>query len=191
MKKINSNQHSVIPLVLGLFTLASCHTMADMNDMDAPEMDITYPAAYVINGEGNSISVIELSSNEVKETISLGETSAGGHNGGTMGSGVAWPHHIYLNPLGNQLAIGVPGTDLSAGHSGGMRNMPGKAVIVNARTGAITKTVELPAMNHNAAFALYCFKIRPFGFLPTVMSFIFILLAVLSTETLAAIWFVT
>ncbi len=154
MKAIPLFLKPALPLAISLLALTGCHTMADMDDMDmAEELNITYPAAFVINGESNSVSVIDLGSNEVKETISLGETSTGGHSGNNMGSGVSWPHHIYLNPAGSQLSIGVPGTDLSAGHSGGMSNMPGKAVILNAQNGTVTKMVELPAMNHNAAFS--------------------------------------
>ena len=74
--------------------------------------NINYPAAYIVNGEDASISVINLSKNEVTETIEL------------MGTGsdmIMWPHHIYNHE--NHLAIGVPGMDLSAGHSGGMAGM--------------------------------------------------------------------
>lgn len=136
-------------LFTGLITFAGCHKMEDA----PPDLTIDYPAAYVINGESNSISVIDLTSNEVKGTISLGETSIPSHGSGGMAPGVAWPHHIYLNPSRTQLAIGVPGMDLSEGHSGGMAGMKGKAVIINAQTGEVTQTIELPIMNHNAAFS--------------------------------------
>ncbi|MGV3502520.1 MAG: YncE family protein [Adhaeribacter sp.] len=150
-------KHSLFlkPIILAgiiLLLAAGCHQMPDMDDMNK-DLNINYPAAFVINGESNSISVIDLATNSLKETISLGQASMGGHMGGNMSEGISWPHHIYLNPVGSQLAIGVPGTDLSAGHSGGMSNMAGKAVIVDAKTGMITKSVLLPAMNHNATFS--------------------------------------
>ena len=115
--------------------------------------NINYPAAYVVNGESNTISVIRLSDNTVTETIKLGEMSDASHAGMNMVSGISWPHHIYLNPSKTQLAIGVPGMDLSAGHSGDMMGMAGKIALVNAITGTVSKIVELSASNHNAVFS--------------------------------------
>lgn len=83
-----------------------------------PELNINYPAAYVVNAESNSLSVIDLASNEVKETISFGAASTTDMAGMKMNEMVMWPHHIYLSPDGNKLGVGVPGMDLSAGHSG-------------------------------------------------------------------------
>lgn len=65
---------------------------------------------------------------------------------------IMWPHHIYLNPSKTQLAIGVPGMDLSAGHSGGMMGMKGAVVLLDATTGIISKNLQLPMMNHNAVY---------------------------------------
>lgn len=120
-----------------------------------PQLDISYPAAFVVNGETNAISVLDLATQQARETISLGEmtTGSGGHGGG-MGSGnIAWPHHIYLSPDGKRLALGVPGEDLSAGHAGGQAGMPGRIVVLDARTGELLTNLETPAMNHNAAFS--------------------------------------
>jgi YVTN family beta-propeller protein len=105
-------------------------------------LNINYPAAYVVNGEDASISVINLSKNEVTETIEL------------MGTGsdmIMWPHHIYNHE--NHLAIGVPGMDLSAGHTGGMMGMMGRVLIVDAVKGLILKDIETPMMNHNAIYS--------------------------------------
>jgi YVTN family beta-propeller protein len=101
--------------------------------------DITYNAAFVVNGGGNSISVIDLSNNEVKRTLSF--------------TNITYPHHLALNSSKGQIAIGVPGMDLSGGHSGGMHAMGGKIVIVDAKTGNELKRIELPMANHNAAFS--------------------------------------
>lgn len=119
----------------------------------AVSTNINYPAAYVVNGESNTISVIRLSDNTVTETIKLGEVSDASHRGMSMSSGISWPHHIYLNPSKTQLAIGVPGMDLSAGHGGDMMGMAGKIAVVNAINGTLSKIVELPASNHNAVFS--------------------------------------
>ena len=62
------------------------------------EKNINYPAAYVVNGESSSLSVIRLSDNTLSDSIML------------MGTGtnmIMWPHHI--SSYSNYLAIGVPG----------------------------------------------------------------------------------
>lgn len=123
--------------------------------MTNPQLNIDYPAAFVVNGESNAISVLDLATQQTRETISLGDmtTGSGGHGGG-MGSGtIAWPHHIYLSPDGKRLSLGVPGEDLSAGHAGGQVGMPGRIVVLDARTGELLTNLETPAMNHNAAFS--------------------------------------
>ncbi len=143
---------SVIRVALPLFPLyllSGCMHM-DHTDGMPPELTIDYPAAYVVNAEGNSLSVIELATQQVKETISFGAASAG-HSG--MHDGIMWPHHIYRSPDGTKLSIGVPGMDLSAGHTGGMSGMAGRVLVVNSKTGATTVNQQTPAMNHNAVFS--------------------------------------
>ncbi len=112
--------------------------------MDDKQID--YPAAYVVNGEGSTISVIDLDKNAVTETLELM---------GTDDEMVMWPHHLSLYSIFDmhRLAIGVPGMDLSAGHSGGMNDMKGKVLIMDAVKGKILKTVDLPVSNHNAMYA--------------------------------------
>ena len=121
--------------------LSACKKNEDM----AMVKNITYPAAYVINGESSTISVINLNTNTVTDSIEL-------MNGTNM---IMWPHHIYhhQNSSMHHLAIGVPGMDLSAGHSGGMAGMKGAFLVVDAVTGSIIKNVELPMMNHNAVYS--------------------------------------
>lgn len=138
--------------VLGIaIIIASCKKKDKMDDMSPSTLNIDYPAAYVVNGGSSSISVIKLSDNTVTATIDLTKMSMSGMSG--MATGVTWPHHIYLNPSKTQLSIGVPGMDLSGGHSGGMMGMPGKIAIVDAINGTITKTIDLPVSNHNAVFS--------------------------------------
>lgn len=117
-----------------------------MDDMKMDDKNINYPAAYIVNGESNTLSVINLNTNSLTDSIDL------------MGPGndmPMWPHHIYHNGTGNthRLAIGVPGMDLSAGHVGGMAGMKGKVLILDAVKGTVIKDLELPAMNHNATFS--------------------------------------
>jgi YVTN family beta-propeller protein len=117
-----------------------------MDDSMGMEKNINYPAAYVVNGESSTLSVIRLSSNAVSETINL--MAPGSHIG-------MWPHHISHNANSSmhQLAIAAPGSDLSAGHAGQMANMKGRVMILDAVKGTLVKDIEVPAMNHNAVFS--------------------------------------
>ncbi len=125
---------SVAVIATALFT--SC---SKSNNETPVSTDITYKAGYVVNGTGNSISVIDLATNEVKRTITL--------------TNVSFPHHISLSPDKSKIAVGVPGMDLSNGHSGLMTGMPGQFIVLNATTGELQKTQNLPLMNHNAIYS--------------------------------------
>lgn len=130
----------------GAILFSSCKKM--VHDMDDKGMNmglnINYPAAYVINGEDGSLSVIDLSKNLVTQTISLMNAT---------GKMAMWPHHIYKSPTLNNLTIAIPGADLSAGHSGGMADMRGMVMVLDAQKGALIKDLELPVMNHNAVYS--------------------------------------
>lgn len=141
--KNRTSKLAIVAITIIPFIMFSCMNKMDMDkDMTMEELNINYPAAYVVNGEDASISVIKLSSNEVTETIKL------------MGIGsdmIMWPHHIYSHQ--NHLAIGVPGMDLSAGHTGGAAGMKGKVLIIDATKGTFLKNIETPIMNHNAIYS--------------------------------------
>lgn len=107
---------------------------------------ITFDALFVVNGTGNSISVINTETNEVAGTIAL--------------QNAKFPHHLYLSEDRSRLALAVPGVDLSGGHAagphaghGGATPVPGLVMLLDATTGATLKARKLPAGNHNAAFA--------------------------------------
>lgn len=127
--------------IIGALVFTSCNKDDNMDMSNV--LNIDYPAAYVVNGEDATVSVIKLSTNEVTETIPL------------MGTGsdmIMWPHHISLHE--NHLAIGVPMMDLSAGHAGlNTAGMTGKLVVIDAMTGAIVKNINLPKMNHNTIYS--------------------------------------
>ncbi len=144
MKQLKSNA-AILLIMAVIFAMPSCKKKHDMS-MPMEEKNIDYPAAYVVNGESSTISVIKLSTNTVTDSINLMSS------GGSM---IMWPHHIYHHQSGGEhhLAIGVPGMDLSAGHTGGMPGMKGMVVVMNAVTGAIKKNFEVPVMNHNAVFS--------------------------------------
>lgn len=133
-------------LIVGSLTLLGCKKMN--HDMDNEGMgmnlNINYSAAYVVNGEDASVSVIDITKNLVTETIPLM---------GSDGKMVMWPHHIYKSPTSNNLSIAIPGTDLSAGHAGGMPDMNGMIMVLDAQKGSMIKNLDLPAMNHNAVFS--------------------------------------
>ncbi|WP_020604954.1 YncE family protein [Spirosoma spitsbergense] len=136
--------------IVSLFALSGCMNMDHSQPMQ-PELNINFPAAYVVNAEGNSLSVIDLTTQQVKETISFGTASMS--HSGTMTDMIMWPHHIYLSPDGGKLGVGVPGMDLSAGHSGGMTGMQGRVLVVDAKTGQTAQNQQTPVMNHNAVFS--------------------------------------
>lgn len=107
---------------------------------------IDFDALFVVNGSDNSVTVVNTETNEVAGTIKL--------------QNAEYPHHIYLSADRERLALAVPGMDLSGGHGanphashGGGASMPGIVMLLDAKTGATLKARELPAMNHNAAFA--------------------------------------
>lgn len=131
---------SMIASFIGAIFLTSCNNNDDNMDMT---LNVDYPAAYIVNGEDATVSVVKLSTNEVTGTIEL------------MGSGsdmIMWPHHISSHQ--DHLAIGVPGMDLSAGHSGlNTSGMTGKLLVIDAMNGAIVKNINLPLMNHNTIYS--------------------------------------
>jgi len=120
-----------------LFT--SCNN--DDNSNMSAGLNINYPAAYVVNGEDATISVIRLSDNKVTATIPLM----------TESGMIMWPHHISTHD--GHLALGVPGMDFSAGHAGMMEGMTGKLLIVDAVNGNIIENKNLPSMNHNTIYS--------------------------------------
>ena len=120
-----------------------------------PEQNINFPAAYVVNGESSTLSVINLATNEVTHLIQLTDDSGSAHSGGHNSGGfLSYPHHIYLNPSKTQLVVAAPGMDLSGGHSGTVTHKDGgKVAVLDAVKGINIKIIETPLMNHNATFS--------------------------------------
>lgn len=133
-----------LPLIASLclvFSACNLHTEEDMEDMemDGTELNINYPAAYVVNGESNDVDVINLNDLSHKDHISL--------------NGAKFPHHINLSPDKTRLAVAITSTDLSGGHGGHGGGTGGyKIMILNSYTGKIEKEIALPKVPHNAAF---------------------------------------
>ena len=124
--------------IASLSILTSCKKDTN-NSNNSTSTDINYNAAYVVNGSSNSISVIDLSSNTVKRTINL--------------TGASYPHHVCISPDNSKIIVGVPGMDLSNGHSNIMTGMSGMFVVLDATSGNTLKTMNLPMMNHNAIYS--------------------------------------
>ncbi len=102
-------------------------------------LNINYPAAYVVNGSSNNISVMRLSDNIVTETISL--------------NGATFPHHIYLNPAKTKFAVAITSKDLSAGHSGHGGSAAGQKIqIIDVVTGNVDKEIGVNQLPHNAIY---------------------------------------
>ncbi len=121
----------------------SCMNM----DSSVPHMNVDYPAAYVVNGESSTLSIINLNTNEVTDLVQLTDNTA------AQGSGMflAYPHHVYINPTQNQIAIADPGVNLAGGH-GAAHTSTAKVLILDAVKGQNIKLIELPKMNHNAIY---------------------------------------
>ena len=103
---------------------------------------IDHDALFVVNGGDSTISVINAGTNEVLSTIELSDAS--------------FPHHLYLSPDESQMALAVPGMDLSMGHSTAGHaghGMKGAIMLLDATTGATLRATVLDAMNHNAVFS--------------------------------------
>ena len=139
-------------IIISIFTLTLSGCMKTTTQQ--PQLNINYPAAYVVNGESSTVSVINLNTNEVADLIQLTDEMSGmAHGSNAMF--LQYPHHIYLNPTKNQIAIAAPGTDLSQGHgttatashSGGA-----KVAILDANKGINVKLINVPMMNHNAIY---------------------------------------
>ncbi|MBN2807821.1 MAG: hypothetical protein JXR22_14280 [Prolixibacteraceae bacterium] len=167
------NQIKLLVIVFGLvLTLFSCNS-----DMELDGLSINYNAAYVVNGESNSISVLNLETNTVEKTIDL-SSFQNNMSGDMMNMDNLWPHHIYISPDKSKLAIAAPGMDFSGGHNmmnnsslatsdshsshhaGGTTGttsnpmqMNGRILIIDAVSGELLKEITLEGMTHNAIFS--------------------------------------
>ncbi len=123
------------------FSISSCkkHDHHNEDHVGHTMLNINYPAAYVVNGASNNLTVIKLSDNTVSERIGL--------------NGATFPHHIYINQAKTKLAVAITSIDLSGGHAGHGGATAGlKVLIIDAITGTIDKEISLPKMPHNGIF---------------------------------------
>ena len=133
---INKMKHPFNFILVG-FTLITGACMH--HDHEQKTLNISYPAAIVVNGGSGNLSVIRLQDNVLTETIGL--------------NGATFPHHIYINPTKSKLAVAITGKYLSAGHGGHGEMIPGlKVQIINAENGQIEKEIPLEKIPYNAIF---------------------------------------
>ncbi|HCY43740.1 MAG TPA: hypothetical protein DHV48_20795 [Prolixibacteraceae bacterium] len=137
---------------------------------------VNFDAAYVVNGESNTISIINITTNKVENTIDLTKLqSSSGDGQMEMGMTNMWPHHIYISPDKSKLVIAAPGMDFSEGHdmmqnsatagsttdahsqhhsgSAATTVMTGRILVLDAVTGDLIKEIVLEEMVHNAIFS--------------------------------------
>jgi len=164
MKKLRLS----LAILLGsAIMFSSCQK--DGTSAGSSNAQVNFDAAYVVNGESNSISVINLSTNKVDKTIELPNLQSS-MGMGMMGSGTVnmWPHHISLSPDKSKLAITLPGSDFNGGTgmmlssftAGSMMGnvsanfkIQGKILILDAVTGETLKEISLEGIAFNAVFS--------------------------------------
>lgn len=134
MKK---NKFSILMALIAI-CFAACTDHSGHDVTPQTELNINYKAAFVVNGGSANLSVVDLSTNLVKDQITLAGT---------------FPHHIYMSPDRTRLAVAMTGADLSGGHAGHATGTGFKIHIVDAVKGLTVKTLDLPLMPHNATFS--------------------------------------
>lgn len=147
--KANAMKQHLIFSHIGIMSFGALFILQACRKHQMPEMDsnLTYPAAYVVNGESNTLSVIRLSDNTLSDELNISNSSMGGM--------LMWPHHVYHTTVDglHKLAIAMPGMDLSEGHSSTVDGMKGRIAVMDANKGTVIKELEVPVMNHNAVFS--------------------------------------
>lgn len=131
MKKIKS-EILVGAAMVALLLTSGCRKVERLKD------DIDFPAAYVINGKSNSISIINLETNDVAETADFKKGE--------------WPHHIYANSSKDKVVISLTGMDLSGGHAGHGVAMDSYLIVLRASDLKVESFLKTDAMAHNALF---------------------------------------
>lgn len=117
--------------------------------------NINYPAAYVVNTGDSTLSVINLNTQAVTETIDLTKMyDPNSDKDIVVKTYIAFPYHISLTTDKQLLSISDPGVDFSQGHTLGSTNPVGKVLIMNATTGEVPRLVSIAGgINHNGVFS--------------------------------------
>lgn len=138
----------ILLLTLAAGSLAACMESKPMPTASSPLPGVNQQAAlqqtavFVVNGADASLSVLDAQGTQVLTSLKLPNGS--------------FPHHAYLSPDGQTLAVSLPGMDFSGGHGGGGHGgmtMPGRFALIDTRTGQVKTLKNTPAMHHNANFS--------------------------------------
>ena len=121
---------------VALATIVACKKSTIM-----PNLNINYPAAYVVNGGDNTLQIVNLSTNKVMETIGL--------------NGATFPHHIYFNKDKSLMAIGIISQDISAGHAAHNSSVTKgfKVIVLETTTGNEHRILNTTSLPHNGIFS--------------------------------------
>lgn len=168
----------MICLICSTILLSSCQKDGTTDFVSTTP--VNFDAAYVVNGESNTISIINITTNKVANTIDLTKLQiSSGESQMEMGMTNMWPHHIYLSPDKSKLVVAAPSMDFSKGHdmmqasvsiggttdahsqhhSGGTTSgtantvMPGRILVIDAVSGNLLTEIALVEMVHNAIFS--------------------------------------
>ena len=125
------NYHIIVYSFLLFFGL-SCKKVKPL------ETEIDFPAAYVVNGKSNSISIINIENDEV---FAIAEFEKG-----------TWPHHISTNVTKDKLVISLVGIDLSGGHAGHAVASDSYLIVLNASDLKVIAFQKTNEVAHNAIF---------------------------------------
>ncbi|UTA70016.1 YncE family protein [Emticicia sp. 21SJ11W-3] len=108
---------------------------------EVPTESIDFPAAYVVNGGSNTISIIDLNERKVKKLIQLTDLGR-------------FPHHIELSPDGKKLSVALPEFDFTLSHDQlhNATNLKGGIAIIDADNGKSLLKMQLDRVNFNAVF---------------------------------------
>lgn len=106
--------------------------------VDILKSPVNFPVAYVINGKSNSISLINLETNKLVESVEFKKGS--------------WPHHIYSNSSKDKLVISLTGMDLSGGHAGHGGSANSFIIVLNATDFNVEGFLKTEVLAHNAIF---------------------------------------
>lgn len=103
---------------------------------------IDFPAAYVINGGENSVSVINLQTLSLDRTLFIPDHPD------------RYAHHIYASPDKNTLVVAMPAYDFSNGHTGlHDQQILGGIVLLDRKSLQVKAKWDTPYANHNAVFS--------------------------------------
>lgn len=103
------------------------------------------PMAYVVNGGDNSISMINLTTQKIVDSLKLNKIV-----------GEYFAHHIAISPDGTMLAVATPQvkfTDHAGLHSINTLSKKGGIIVVDRLKKRILTDIEIPAINFNAVFS--------------------------------------